>query len=205
MRQPPFGLNHHEYGLLRALRRPQDVQDFLEMLPFNFCTKEDTCFSPRTVLKRGTAHCMEGAMLAALALRLQGRTPLLVDLTAAPHDDDHVIAVFLEGNHWGALSKTNHGVLRYREPIYRDVHELVMSYFHEYFDSSGKKTLRSFAGPINLSRFDRRGWMTATDDVWYIPEYLTDVRHTPLLTPTQRRKLRTADPVEIRAGEAVTW
>ncbi len=200
-----FGLTSDEYRLLRALKRPQDVQDFLEMLPFNFCREEDTCFSPRTVLERGTAHCMEGAMLAALALRLHGRPPLLLDLTAAAHDFDHVVALFQEHGRWGAISKTNHGVLRYREPIYRDVRELAISYFHEYFDSTGQKTLRSFAGPINLSRFDRRGWMTASDDVWYIPEYLADVRHTPLLTPLQRRQLRTADPVEIRAGEAVTW
>lgn len=202
---PPYALTQHEYRILRALKRPADVQDFLEMLPFNFCPTGDTCYSPRLVLQKGTAHCMEGALLAALALRLQGRKPLLLDLTAARDDFDHVVALWQERGRWGAISKTNHGVLRYREPIYRSVQELAVSYFHEYFYKDGKKTLRSFAGPIDLSRFDRRGWMTAEDDVWYIPEHLADVRHTPIVTPRQLRQLRRADPVEIKAGEITTW
>lgn len=197
---PPFSLTPSEYRTLRGLRSPARVQDFLETLAFNFCSSGDTCFSPRTVLERGTAHCMEGAMLAALALRLQGRRPLILDLEAAPHDDDHVVALFLDHGKWGAISKTNHGVLRYREPIYHSVRELAASYFHEYFDASGRKTLEAYSRPVDLSRFDRRGWMTSTDDVWFIPEYLTTIPHTPLLPATQKRKLRRADPVEIAAG-----
>lgn len=198
---PPFGLTAAEYRTLVALKTPVRVQDFLETLPFNFCTNGDTCYSPRRVLEHKTAHCMEGAMLAALALRLQGRRPLILDLEAAAHDDDHVVALFQDHGHWGAISKTNHGVLRYREPIYRSVRELVASYFHEYFDKTGKKTLESFSRPIDLARFDRQNWMTSAEDVWFVPEHLTNIPHTALLTASQKRKLRRADPVEIQAGD----
>lgn len=110
-------------------------------------------------------------MLAAAALRMHGHRPLVVDLKATEADDDHVIAVFRQHGSWGAISKTNHAVLRYREPVYASIRELVLSFFHEYFLKNGKKTLRSYSQPVDLSRFDRRGWMTSEEDVWYIPEY----------------------------------
>src|SRR3989338_1674505 len=116
--------------LLRSLRTPAKIQDFLDTIPMNF---RDTCYSPRTVLRERKAHCMEGAMLAAVALRFAGYPPLVLDLKSVPHDDDHVVAVFQKSDCWGAISKTNHGVLRYREPIYKTVRELALSYFHEYF------------------------------------------------------------------------
>ena len=144
-------------------------------------------------------------MLAAAALRLQGRQPLLMDLKSVWHDDDHVVALFRRRGLWGAISKTNHAVLRYREPIYRTLRELVLSYFHEYFTDDGKKTLRSYSRPVNLKRFDKRGWMTAEPDVWYIPRYLDRVRHYPLLTRTQIKHLRLAEPIEIKAGKLTQW
>lgn len=129
----------------------------------------------------------------------------MLDLKSFPHDDDHVVAVFREGRHWGAISKTNHGVLRYREPIYKSIRELAMSYFHEYFLNDGRKTLRSFSNPVDLSRLDRRGWMTSEEDVFYVPEYIDSARHFPILTHSQLRRLRRADAIERTMGKLVEW
>src|SRR3989344_1742309 len=127
-----YGLNEKEVKMLKALNTPRKIQDFLNKIPINFEEKGDTCFSPKMVLKKWKAHCIEGAMLAAVALRLNGKKPLVVDLTSVPEDFDHVICVFKEDGCWGAISKTNHAVLRYREPVYKNIRELVMSFFHEY-------------------------------------------------------------------------
>ena len=195
-----------ELRTLRRLNSPRRIQDFLNELPQNHEPDGDTCFSPRLVLRYGRAHCMEGAMFAATALRQHGQRPLVLDLTASFDDQDHVVALFREHNAWGAISKTNHSVLRFREPVYRTIRELVMSYFHEYFlQSNGKKTLRSFAGPIDLSRFDKQGWMTSKEEVWYIPEHLCEIIHTQILSPTQIRRLRKADPIELLAGNHTEW
>ena len=200
-----FGLTRAEEQILRRLRTPKKVQDFLEAIPINFEPEGDTCLSPRRVLRERRAHCIEGAMLAALALRLQGRKPLLVDLVAAPFDQDHVIAVFKDRGLWGAISKTNHAVLRFREPIFRTIRELALSYFHEYTDDRGKKTLRSFSAPVDLKRFDRLNWITAEDDVWCFPEHLTKIPHQPLLSRNQIQSLRRADALEIEAGRITAW
>lgn len=201
----PFNLTDDEFLFLKKLRTPRAIQDFLETLPINFEPEGDTCLSPRRVLRERRAHCMEGAMLAALALRIHGEPPLVVDLTAAPHDQDHVITVFRRRGLWGAISKTNHSVLRYREPLFRTIRELALSYFHEYTDPAGRKTLRSYSAPINLARFDRRGWVTSEEDAWYIPEFLSDVRHYPLVTRHHISTLRRADPLEIAAGALTAW
>ena len=198
-------LTAKEEKIFRELKNPSQIQDFLNKIPINFDYHKDTCMSPRQVLKKGKCHCIEGAMLAALALRLQGRKPLLVDLTASRHDFDHVIAVFKQDGKWGALSKTNHGVLRYREPIYRDIRELVMSFFHEYTDDKGRKTLRSFSMPIDLSKFDKKGWMTSEEDIWYINDFLAKVKHYKILTRKQIRNLRKADKLEIEIGKITEW
>jgi hypothetical protein len=190
-----------ETALFRSLATPQKIQDFLNSLSSHPKHKRDTCWSPRFVLQRRMAHCMEGAMLAATILRFHGHRPLVLDLTAAPEDEDHVVALFKQHGHWGAISKTDYAVLRYREPIYRTIRELALSYFHEYFlQKNGRKTLRSYSRPVNLSRFDRQGWMTSEVEPWYIPEYLCEVRHHPLLSKGQIATLRCADPIEIKAG-----
>lgn len=195
-----------ERRLLRSLRTPARIQDFLNELPQNHEPDGDTCYSPRLVLRHGRAHCMEGAMLAAAALRMSGERPVVLDLTTTDDDQDHVVALFRRHGCWGAISKTNHAVLRYREPAYRTLRELVMSYFHEYFlQERGKKTLRSYAGPVDLSRFDRRGWMTSQEQVWYVPEYLASVRHRVVLTRAQIASLRPADGIERRAGDLREW
>lgn len=200
-----FNLTSSETRFLRTLDSPRKIQDYLESIPINFEPDGDTCRSPRRVLEERSAHCIEGAMLAALAMRLSGRRPLVVDLTASKHDLDHVVTVFRQHGHWGAISKTNHSVLRYREPVYKTIRELVLSYFHEYTLPDGRKTLRSYSRPVDLSRFDHLGWMTAEDDVWYVPEHLVEVPHIPILGRPQIATLRRADPLEQKAGELTQW
>jgi len=200
-----FGLNKSELAIFKKLSTPAKIQDFLDKMKINFESDGETFLSPRSVLKRMTCHCTEGAIFAALALRVNGWPPLLVDLDSNQHDFAHVLAVFKKDGQWGAISKTNHAALRYREPIYHSIRELVMSYFHEYFDDQGRKNLRSFSLPVNLKRFDRWGWMTTKDEVDYIPEYLADVRHFPILNRKQIRNLRLADAIEIQAGKLVEW
>jgi len=200
-----FNIGKKELKILKSLNTPGKIQDFLNKLPMNFEKKGDTCFSPMLVLEKNTCHCMEGAALAALALRIHGYPPLLVDLQANKNDFDHVITVFKRDGCWGAISKTNHAVLRYREPIYRSIRELAMSYFHEYTDDKGRKNLRNFSQPVNLKIFDHLGWMTTKDEIDYIPEYLDKVRHYPILNRKQICGLRKADKVELDAGDIVEW
>ena len=195
-------LGRQESRILRSLKTPWKIQDFLDAIPMNFA---DTCWSPRMVLRNRRAHCMEGAMLAALALRFAGYPPLVLDLKSVPHDDDHVVAVFRYDGCWGAISKTNHGVPRYREPIYRTIRELAMSYFHEYFLDDGTKTLRSWSRPVDLSRFDAQGWMTDEEDIAYVPQYVDGVRHYDILTRAQIVRLRKADDIERAMGRLVEW
>jgi hypothetical protein len=157
------------------------------------------------VLEKNRCHCIEGAILAALILRVNGYVPLLVDLTASKKDFDHVIAVFEKNGKWGAISKTNHYSLRYREPVYSSIRELVMSYFHEYFNDKGEKTLRSYSNPVNLSIFDSINWMTCDEEIWEIPNYLVEVEHFQILTKSQIKGLRKADEIEIKAGKIVEY
>jgi len=200
-----FSLNKEEITLFKKLNTPAKIQDFLETIPINFERGQQTCFSPRQVLQFRKAHCMEGAMLAAAILYFHGHKPLIVDLRAHRKDKDHAIAVFKVDGKWGAISKTNHAVLRYREPIYHSIRELVMSYFHEYFLNNGKKTLRSYTIPVDLSKFNSRNWITSEDELWYIDQYLNKAPHIPILNKKQIKNLRPADPVEIQAGKLTTW
>lgn len=191
--------------ILKKLDTPIKIQNFLDGMKINFEEDGDTYLSPIIVLEQGICHCAEGAILAALALRVNGWPPLLMDLKTNKNDVDHVVAVFQRFGKWGAISKTNHAVLRYREPIYDSPRELAMSYFHEYFDDRGRKNLRSFSRPLNLKIFDRRGWMTTRKEVDYIPVYLDKIKHFSILTKQQIRNLRKADQIEIAAGKLVEW
>ncbi len=188
--------NPQELRALRRLKSPALVQRFLDELPYN---PRSTCRSPRRVLRDGAAHCMEGALLAAAALRVGGFEPLLVDLEAVD-DDDHVLAVYRVHGHWGAIAKSNYSGLRFREPVYRTLRELVMSYFEHYFNRRGRKTLRTFSRPVNLRRFDRIGWMVAEGDLWEIPEYLAGVGHRPVLTKAMEVRLCRMDRRLYAAG-----
>jgi len=198
-------ISAQELQFLKVLNTPRKVQDYLNSLSQNHESHGDTCLSPRRVIREKRAHCMEGAMLAALAFRVHGQTPLILDLESTRHDFDHVIALFKQHGCWGAVSKTNHAVLRYREPVYKTIRELVLSYFHEYFDKNGFKTLRRYSNPVNLSRFDKQGWMTNEQENWFVAEYLCNVRHKVLLSKSQVATLRRADLIEIKMGEIVEW
>ncbi|MBI2057456.1 MAG: hypothetical protein HYT63_00510 [Candidatus Yanofskybacteria bacterium] len=201
-------LNSEELVIFYRLSTPKKIQDFLEKLPINFEKKGDTCMSPRRILREKKAHCMEGALFAATALWFHGQKPLLLDLKSVDHDFDHVVALFKNppagGGKWGAISKTNHAVLRYREPVYRDVRELAMSFFHEYFTDDGKKTMRSFSRPFNLQKFGYN-WITSEKDLWEIADALDASKHYPILTKKTLAGLRKADLVEIKAGKITQW
>lgn len=193
-----------ERKVLASLNTPAKIQDFLNSLPMNF-SDVDPCLSVQGVLKKRTAHCFEGALLAAAALMYHGQQPLLLDLTTTPNDEDHVVALFRGGpqqKYWGAISKTNHAVLRYREPVYRSVRELVMSYFHEYFlNSTGEKTLRTFSKPFDLSKYMKFNWLTSQEHIMELIQKLADSPHVKILTSSQIKTLRKADVIEIKAGK----
>jgi hypothetical protein len=187
-----------ELRALRALRTPHGIQRALDRMGYHHAS---TAWSPRRVLCEGTAHCLEGAVFAAAALRMLGFPPLLLDLEAI-QDTDHVLAVYRIRGHWGALAKSNFAGLRYREPVYRTVRELVMSYFDGYINLRGDRTLRAFSQPVDLSRFDRLrpGWATSDGDLWWIAEHLVRVPHARLLTPPMVDDLHRADDRSLRSG-----
>jgi hypothetical protein len=180
-----------EQRALRALGSPHGVQRALDAMPYHHA---GTAWSPRRVLREQTAHCLEGAIFAAAALRVLGHPPLLVDLEAV-QDTDHVLCVYRTRGHWGAIAKSNFTGLRYREPVYRTVRELVMSYFEGYVNLRGDRTLRAYSVPVNLARFDRLrpGWMTSEGGLWWVAEHLAGVPHRRLLTPAMIGSLRRID------------
>jgi hypothetical protein len=190
-----------ERKLIRRLTTPAKIQDFLDReIGYNLEPHGDTCYSPRTVLEKRVAHCMEGALFGAMALRYLGHPPLLVDLEAV-RDTDHVLAVYRVDGCWGAVAKSDYSGLRSREPVYRTIRELVMSYFEHYFNPAGEKTLRAYSRPVNLARFDRRvEWMTTEEQVWAIPEYLCEIPHSPVLKPRMERRLARMDKRLYAAG-----
>jgi hypothetical protein len=188
-----------ERAVFRRLRSPEKIQRFLDDLAYNKERGGPTCRSPRRVLRDRTGHCMEGALFGAAALRMLGHPPLLLDLEAV-RDDDHVLAIFRLRGCWGAVAKSNFSGLRYREPVYRTLRELVMSYFEHYYNLRREKTLRNYSRPVNLLRFDRIAWMTAEEDVWPVPEYLCAIRHTPVLPPRMVRYLGRVDARLFSAG-----
>ena len=192
------GFTPSERRALRALGSPVGIQRALDAMPYHLA---GTAWSPRRVLREGTAHCLEGAIFAAAALRVLGFPPLLLDLEAV-QDTDHVIAVFQVRGHWGAIAKSNFSGLRYREPVHRSLRELVMSYFDGYINLRGERTLRAYSRPVNLARFDRRrpGWAVAEEDLWWIPEHLLEIRHTPLLSSAMTRALSRVDRRALAAG-----
>jgi len=185
----PVEFTPAELRQLRALKTPAGIQRFLDAIPYHLA---GTAWSPRKVLREKTAHCLEGAIFAAAALRVLGFPPLLVDLEA-DQDTDHVLAVFKLRGHWGALAKSNFAGCRYREPVYRTLRELALSFFNVYFNLRGERTMRRYSPPVNLARFDRRHWMTTEKDIWFIAEYLVDIPHRPLLKRGLEKHLTRVD------------
>lgn len=189
-----------ERKIFQALKSPAAIQRFLDReIEYNQEPHGHTCYSPRMVLRKRQAHCMEGALVAALALGQLGHPPLLVDLEAV-RDTDHVIAVYRVRGFWGALAKSDYSGLRSREPVYRTLRELVMSYFEHYYNPAGEKTLRTYSRPVNLRRFDRIDWITREADVWEIPNYLCDIAHTSILARGMERRIARMDRRLYKAG-----
>src|SRR6202045_3877264 len=184
-----FGFTSSELRKLRALKTPSGIQRFLDDLPYHLA---GTAWSPRKVLREKTAHCLEGAIFAAAPLRVLGFPPLILDLEA-DQDTDHVLAVFKVRGHWGAIAKSNFAGCRYREPVYRTLRELALSYFNTYFNLRGERTLRRYSRPVNLARFDDRNWMTSEKEIWFIAEYLCDIPHQPLLKRGLEKHLTRVD------------
>ena len=200
-----INLDKEEVRVFRKLNTYKKIQKFLDELPINFEEGGETCMSPRRVLREGKAHCIEGAIFAAAVLKFHGEKPLIVDMESNSFDYDHVICVFEKEGSWGAISKTNHGVLRFREPVYRDIRELIMSYFHEYLDSKGRKNLRSYSMPVNLDMFGSQDWITNEEDVWFIPEHLCEVKHFPLVNRRQVANFISPHEIELAVGKLVEW
>lgn len=189
---------------MRKLNTPAKVQDFLNSLKFNFESKGETLKSPLFTLREKNAHCLEGALLGAYILSIHGLKPYLLHLKAIKGDYDHIVVPFKIGGCWGALSKTNHAVLRYREPIYKNIRELVMSYFHEYFLDNGKKTLRQYSTLLKLDTFES-DWPTIEGDLWGIDQELDKIKHFDIVPKHYLKNLRKADRVEIEAGRIVEF
>jgi len=195
-RDKDFGLSPADLRTLRALKTPARIQRFVDELPYEYA---DTARSPRRTLRERKGHCLEGALLAAAALRVQGHPPLLMDLESV-HDDDHVVALYRERGLWGAIAKSNYAGLRFRTPVYRTLRELALSYFEYYYNLRGERTLRNYSRAVNLARLDSRHWMTAEEDVWCVPELLIAARHYPLLPDKVARALPRLDRRSFEAG-----
>jgi hypothetical protein len=193
-----------EFKIFKKLTSPAKIQSFVNALPINFEPNGETVHSPLTVLRRHSAHCLEGALLAAAIFWFRGEPPLLLDLESTEEDESHSLALFKRGGAWGAVSKTNHAVLRFRDPIYKTIRELVLSYFHEYYRANGKKTLRRYSKPLSLLRF-KPDWLISDDDLWFIDAALDTAAHLPIVNARQAATLRPIDSLERKAGRLVEW
>ncbi len=189
MTRDDFGFTPAELRRLRSLKDPDGIQRFLEDMPYHLA---DTAWSPRRVLRENTAHCLEGAIFAAAALRVIGYPPLVVDFEAE-RDTDHVIAVYKVKGHWGAVAKSNFTGCRFREPVYRSLRELAMSYFNIYFNLRRQRSLRAFSRPVDLKRFDDQQWMTTEKPVWFIVYHLLEIPHYKLLSRAMINRLHRVD------------
>lgn len=182
--------------MLRTLNTPMRIQQFIDGLTYQYA---DTAWSPQRVLRERKGHCMEGALLAAAALRVNGHPPMLMDLEAV-HDDDHVIALYRQRGLWGGIAKSNFAGLRFRSPVYRTLRELALSYFDHYYNLRGERTLRAYSRAVNLAALDRQRWMTAEQDVWCVPERLIAAKHYALVPHKVARELPRLDRRSLEAG-----
>jgi hypothetical protein len=191
-----YGLSAGDLRTLRALKTPARIQKFVDAIQYQYA---DTAGSPARVLRERKGHCLEGALIAAAALRVNGHPPLVMDLEAV-RDDDHVVALYRERGLWGGIAKSNFAGLRFRAPIYRTLRELALSYFEHYYNLRGERTLRSYSMPVNLARLDSQHWMTAEEDVWCVPELLIAARHYALFPDKVARALPRLDRRSFEAG-----
>lgn len=193
-----IGLTASEAVIFRRLATPEKIQQFLTDMPSNAEASGDTCYSARTALRENCCHCIEAAFIAAAALLLHARPALLMDFQAAG-DDDHVVALFRHGRHWGAISKSNSIWLRWRDPVYASPRELAMSYFHEYVNGE-RKTLRRVSKPFDIGAYDPAYWLTAEEGCWDMAAEINAAPHVPLIGAPQARRLRQREVFEIETG-----
>ncbi len=186
------------------LNSPNKIQDYLDLLPINFDLSGDLLSSKR-VVELQKAQCIEGAMFAAAALAYHGHKPLLMDFQTSSFDEDHVIALFKQDNCWGAISKTNHAILRWRDPIYKTLRELAMSYAHEYYMHDGRKTLKAYSGAFDMSRYKPEYWVLSEDSLDQVAEDLDEVQHFPVVPPQKIKSLRRASLIERKVLDVVEW
>jgi hypothetical protein len=199
-------LTPRERRQFARLDTPQKIQSFLDRLPANFELDGDTHMSPRRLLKARVAHCTEGAIFAAACLAFHGRDACLLDLRSLPSDQDHVVTLFKERGLWGAISKTNHAVLRWRDPIYKSPRELAMSYAHEYFLKSGRKSLIAFSRPFRVTRYAPARWVTAEDNLDWLIVALDDAPHVALAPKAAlKHRRRPASAFERRVTDQPEW
>jgi hypothetical protein len=191
-----FGLSRESVRTLQRLKTPAEIQKFVDSLEYQYA---NTAWSPERVLRERKGHCLEGALVAAAALRVNGHPPLVMDLEAV-HDDDHVVAVYRDRGLWGSIAKSNFAGLRFRAPIYRTLRELALSYFEHYYNLRGERTLRNYSRPVNLARLDRLDWMTSEEDVWCVPDLLIAAKHYPLFPDKVARSLPRLDRRSFEAG-----
>jgi hypothetical protein len=194
-----------ERRLFARLDTPQKIQIFIEKLPPNFELKGETCMSPRRMLQTRVCHCAEGAMLAAAVLVFHGQGAWLMDIQSLPSDQDHIVTLFKQRGLWGAISKTNHAVLRWRDPIYRSPRELAMTYAHEYCLNGGKKSMLAFSKPFSLARFAPKRWVTTPEDLDWLMEKLDNSPHVPLAPKHALRRRRRMARVELKSQDVVEW
>ena len=185
-----------EISFLTTMSDPDKIQGFLDSIEYNPVYE---CRSPRWVIKKKSAHCFEGALFAAAAMEFNGYQPLIVDLKAY-NDDDHVIAIFKKDGYWGSVAKSNFTSLRYREPVYRSLRELIMSYFDFYFNTDGDKSLRSYSAPLNLTIYNPRHWTTTDEDLEYIGDKLEQLHHYPVVNEKMIKNLKRASSIMLAAG-----
>jgi hypothetical protein len=185
-----------EIRFLKAMNNPDKIQGFLDAIEYNPVYE---CRSPRWVIRKRSAHCFEGALFAAAVLQFHGYKPVIVDLKAY-NDDDHVITIFKEDGHWGAVAKSNFTSLRFREPVYRSLRELVMSFFDFYFNTVGDKSLRSYSIPLDLTVYNPRHWATTDEDLEYIGDKLEEIKHFPVINEKMIKNLKRASDIMLQAG-----
>jgi len=194
-----------EQRLFARLDTPQKIQDYVDRLPANFELDGDTVMSPRRMLKARRAHCAEGALFGAAVLMFHGQPVWLMDLQALPSDHDHIVTLFKQRGLWGAISKTNHAILRWRDPIYKSARELAMTYAHEYCLPGGKKSMLTFSRPFSLARFAPERWVTASEDLHWLMDKLDDSPHVPVAPLDVLRRRRRSSKVELLSQEVVQW
>ncbi len=207
-------LTPKQYKTLLKLDSAKKIQAYLDTYQINHEKDGETYMSVRRTMEAGIAHCLEGALVAALAFWIHGKEPMLMDLKSN-NGDDHIVALYKEGGRWGAVSKTNHATLRFRDPVYKTVRELAMSYFHEYIHlKTGEKILVSFSKPFDLQNVKRKGyskegvqtsWVSGAEDLFWLAQMLDEIPHEEMYPKKNKKYLRNADTMELKAGNLLEW